>query len=136
MSAPPSKRYALLYPFKPGRAEDVDELFRGGGDPPPQAGGATRLLSTTVFRKGDTVVRVFEIAGDLDEAIEHMARAAELSDMGKSLGDRLDDSVDLTTSEGIRAFFHGQLMEIVVDRSGPPHGVGGPPPGGPPQGAA
>jgi hypothetical protein len=65
-----------------------------------------------------------------------MVKAAELSDLGSKLKPYLEEHVDLTTSEGLRSFFHTQLMEIVTDRSGPPPGVGGPPPGigGPPPG--
>jgi len=116
---PESKRYALLYPFKPGRAEEAEELFRAGADPPPNAGGSTRLLATTVFRFGDTVVRSFEIEGSLDEAIEHMVIGAALSDLGVRLKPLLDEGVDLTTPEGLRHFFRTQLMEVVTDRVAP-----------------
>jgi hypothetical protein len=110
-----SKRYALLYPFKPGKAEQAEELFQGGGDPPPPGGGM-RLLSTTVFRMGNTVVRTFEIEGDLDEAIEHMVKGAELSDLGSQLKPLMEDTVDLSTAEGLRHFFKSQMMEVVTDR--------------------
>jgi 3-oxoacyl-[acyl-carrier protein] reductase len=125
-----TKRYALRYPFLPGRAAEAEELFRGGGDPPPQ-GGRTRLLTTTVFRTGDQVIRTFEIDGELDEAIEHMVKATALSDLGAKLTPLLADGTDLTTEDGLRAFFREQLMEIVIDRAGPPPGV----PGGPPASA-
>lgn len=119
-----TKRYALLYPFRPGAAEEAEDLFRAGGDPPPRSDGGTRLLATTVFRRGDSVVRTFEIDGDLHEAIEHLVKAAALSDLGAKLGPFLADGVDLGTEEGLRAFFNDQLMEIVIDRAGPPPGVG------------
>jgi hypothetical protein len=110
------KRFALLYPFKPGKAAEGEAAFREGGRPPLSAGGATKLRSTTVFRKGDVVVRVLEIEGDLDEAIEHMVRATELSNVGEALRPLLDDSVDLTTPDGLRRFFREQMMDIVTDR--------------------
>ncbi len=119
-----TKRYALMYPFRPGRAAEAEELFRNGGDPPPQAAGRTRLLSTTVFRSGDQVMRTFEIDGDLDEAIDHMVKATALSDLGAKLTPLLDAGTDLTTEDGLRSFFRDQIMEIVVDRAGPPPGVG------------
>jgi len=133
-----TKRYALLYPFRPGEAERAEALFQDGGDPPPRAGGSTRLLTTTVFRHGDSVVRTFEIDGDLDEAIEHMVRASALSDLGAKLTPMLANGTDLRTEDGLRAFFREQLMEIVIDRTGPPPSLGGPPPGvgGPPPGVA
>jgi hypothetical protein len=98
---------------------EAESIIVGGGDPPPQAASATRLLSTTVFRKGDIVVRVFEIEGSLEEAIEHMVRAAELSDAGRGLAPYLQEGHDLTTPDGLRAFFRDQMMEIVTHRAVP-----------------
>jgi hypothetical protein len=97
----------------------AEPIIKGGGDPPPQAATKTMLLSTTVFRKGDTVVRVFEIDGDLQEAIDHMVRAAELTDAGKGLAPFLQEGFDLTTSDGLRAFFNDQLMDLVTHRAIP-----------------
>jgi NAD(P)-dependent dehydrogenase (short-subunit alcohol dehydrogenase family) len=111
------KRYALFYPFKPGKAAESEPLFQAGGDPPQQAGATTRLLSTTVFRFGDTVVRTFEIEGDLEEAVEHMVIGSALSDLGVRLKPLMDESVDLTTPDGLRHFFTNNLMEIVTDRT-------------------
>lgn len=111
-------RYALLYPFKAGMGRHAEEIFRQGGDPPQQAAGSVRLLSTTVFRKGDTVVRVFEIDGDLQQAIDHMVRATELSDTGTRLQPMLD-GVDLTSTEGLRHFFTDQMMDVLTHREVP-----------------
>jgi hypothetical protein len=100
-------------------AAEAMPVIQGGGDPPPQVATKTMLVSTTVFRKDDTVVRVFEIVGDLDEAIEHMVRQAELSDAGMGLAPYLQEGFDLTTADGLRAFFKSQLMEVVTHRSIP-----------------
>ena len=108
-------RHALLYPLRPGTGDAADGVFQAGGDPPPRAGG-TRLHSTTVFRHEDTVVRLFEISGDLDEAIEHLVRAAALQSAGQGLAEFLDAGVDLTSQDGLRSFFHQQLMSVVTDR--------------------
>jgi len=112
---PAATRHALLYPLRPSTGDAADAIFQAGGDPPPQA-GATRLLSTTVFRHGDTVVRLFEITGDLDEAIGHLVRAAALQSAGRGLAEFLDDGIDLTGENGLRSFFHRQLMSVVTDR--------------------
>jgi hypothetical protein len=108
-------RHALLYPLRPGTGAVADAVFTGAGDPPPQAGG-TRLLSTTVFRHEDTVVRLFEILGDLDEAIEHLVRAAALQQVGEHLAPHLADGVDISDEDGLRRFFSDQLMTVVTDR--------------------
>jgi hypothetical protein len=111
-------RFALLYPMKPGTGGAADPAFQMGGDPPPQAGG-TKLRSTTVFRKGDTVVRVFEIDGTLEEAIEHLVRASALMNVGERLGPMLDTDIDLTTEDGLRRWFSEQMMEIITHREAP-----------------
>lgn len=108
-------RHALLYPLRPGTGGAADAIFQAGGDPPPQA-GVTRLHSTTVFRLGDIVVRMFEITGDLEEAIGHLVRAAALQRAGLGLAEFLDDSVGLTHEDGLRSFFHQRLMSVVTDR--------------------
>lgn len=108
-------RYALLYPFLPGAGGQAGDLFQMGGDPPPQA-GATRLLSTTVFRKEDLIVRVFEIDGDVAEAVEHLVRAAALFDLGRRLQPLLAGTVDLTNEEGLRRFFEDQMMTVLTHR--------------------
>jgi SchA/CurD like domain len=108
-------RHALLYPLRRGTGGAADHVFQAGGDPPPQAGG-TRLHSTTVFRHEDTIVRLFEITGDLDEAIEHLVRATALQSAGQGLAEFLDAGVDLTSQDGLRTFVHEQLMSVVTDR--------------------
>jgi hypothetical protein len=112
---PAVTRHALLYPLRPGTGEAADAVFQAGGDPPPQA-GATRLQSTTVFRHGDTVVRMFEITGDLGEAFGHLVRAAALRSAGRGLAEFLDGGIELTSEDGLRSFFHRQLMSVVTDR--------------------
>lgn len=108
-------RHALFYPLRPGTGAAADSVFLAGGDPPPNA-GRTHLLSTTVFRHGDNVVRLFEIAGDLDEAIEHLVRAAELQQAGRGLAAFLADGTDIRDEHGLRRFFTDQLMTVVTDR--------------------
>ena len=98
---------------------EAEEIIKGGGDPPPQAATTTRLLSTTVFRKDNIVIRMFEIDGDINEAIEHMVKAAELTDAGKGLAPYLQEGHDLTNTEGLRAFFRNQMMELVTHRAVP-----------------
>jgi hypothetical protein len=109
-------RYALLYPFKPGSAAEAEAIFREGGDPPSNPNAPVRLISTTVFRKGDVVVRVFDIEGSLEQAIEGLVRAAELMDVGRRLAPLLAAEADLTTTEGLRRFFTNQMMEVLTHR--------------------
>jgi hypothetical protein len=111
----PATRHALLYPLRPGSGEEAEAVFVGGGDPPHQA-GATRLLRTTVFRHADTAVRLFDIVGDLDEAIDHLVRATALQQAGRGLASYLADGIDISDEAGLRRFFADQLMTVVTDR--------------------
>lgn len=111
-----TRRYALLYPFKPGRAAESDAMFAAAGRPQHQASGSTRLLATTVFRRDDIVIRAFEIRGDLDEAIEHMVEGAVLHDLGSQLTPLLEDGIDISDADGLRTFFKAQMMEVITDR--------------------
>jgi hypothetical protein len=115
----PVSRHALLYPLRPGAGAAAEAAFAGGGDPPPQA-GRTRLLSTTVFRHEDTVVRLFEIVGEVDEAIEHLVRATALQRTGQGLAEFLADRIDISDEAGLRSFFGDQLMTVVTDRRAAP----------------
>src|SRR5215204_2831270 len=108
-------RFALLYPFKEGSGPAADPIFQMGGDPPPAA-GTTRLKSTTVFRKDDTVVRVFEIDGTLEEAIDHLVRASALMNVGEQLGPLLDTEIDMTAEGGLRRWFGEQMMTVITHR--------------------
>jgi hypothetical protein len=109
-------RHAIVYPVRAGRGPEVDPIIQAGGDPPPQAAAATQLLGTTVFRKDDLVVRMFEIDGSLDDATDQLSRATPLLRAGMALKHLLDDRVDLTTEEGLRRFLADQSMTVVTDR--------------------
>jgi hypothetical protein len=109
-------RHALLYPVLPGRGDLAADAVREAGDPPPRAGGSTALVSTTVFRRNDVIVRVFELTGSFDEAVEHLVKAAALHQAGRAMREVLDPAVDLTTERGLRGFFTDHLMTVVTDR--------------------
>lgn len=110
------QRYALLYPLRPGAGDAADDIMRAGGDPPPWAPGATRLVSTTVFRKGDTLIRLFEFDGELEEAINLVSQAAAVQGVGRQLAPLLKEGIDLRTDQGLRAFFSEHIMSVVTDR--------------------
>ena len=61
-------------------------------------------------------MRGFEIAGDLDEAIEHLVQAAALQQAGRGLAEFLQEGTDISDEAGLRRFFNQQLMTVVTDR--------------------
>jgi hypothetical protein len=58
--------------------------------------------------------------GDLDEAIEHLVRAAALHRAGAGLASFLSDGIDISDEDGLRDFFRRQLMTVVTDRRAQP----------------
>src|SRR5881392_887123 len=65
---PDRTRHALRYPIRPGKEEIAAQVMRMAADPPLRMGGTT-LLSTSVFRKDSTIVRIFEIDGTVPELV-------------------------------------------------------------------
>jgi SchA/CurD like domain len=112
-------RHAIVYPVITGRGPEVDPIVQAGGDPPRTTATATSLLSTTVFRRDDLVVRMFEIDGDLAAAQGQLARAAPLLQAGRALQHLLEPSVDLTSEHGLAHFLRAQAMDLVTDRLAP-----------------
>jgi hypothetical protein len=117
-----SQRYALVYPIRPGTGDAADAVFREGGDPPAASGppaGATKLLGTAVFRKDDFVIRVFDIDGDYDEAVDLLARARPLQEAGRRLRPYLQPGFDISDEPGLRRFLRERRMQVVTDRRAP-----------------
>jgi hypothetical protein len=108
-------RHALYYPIRPGRADLAAKILTEAGDPPLRSGG-TKLCSTSVFRQGDTIVRVFEIDGSIGELLENLADSVEVHKVGRGMAELFDGPYDFTSTEGLRKFFHDNLMTTITDR--------------------
>lgn len=110
-------RYALRYPVKPGSADELAAAIAAGGDPQPPPGVPTKLRATSVFRRGEDIVRVMDIDGTLDEAIEVLAGSPAIQAMGRQLRGLLTKEYDLATPAGVRRFFSDNLMTTVTERA-------------------
>lgn len=115
--------YALMWDIKPGTEDQVRELFHNYGRPDhtirdEDGNEVGTLLSTQVFMKGTTVVRVVETTDGVSLPVvgQHMGRQPAI----RELEDKLDDLVavprDMSTSEGARDFFIKSFMELLVAR--------------------
>ena len=107
-------RHALYYPIRPGRADIAARVLTEAGDPPPRSGG-TKLCSTSIFRQGDMIVRVLEIDGFIEELLRGLADSVEVHKVGRGMGELFEGRYDFTTTEGLRKFFHDNLMTTVSD---------------------
>jgi hypothetical protein len=119
---PATTRHALLYPIKPEMADIAERVLVAGGDP-PLTSAAVKLRSTNVFRQRDVIVRVFEIAGELEALIEMLSQATAVLDVGQRMAAIFSGEYDFATVDGLRAFFADSLMTVVTDRRAAAAGV-------------
>lgn len=107
------KTFALLYPLRESLTEESASIFASAGRPPAQA-AATKLLNTTVFTRGNVAIRVFQLDGDLEDAIQHLMQLTVVHNLGHQLAGIVALNFDLSSPSGLRRFFETQLMERIV----------------------
>ena len=114
---------ALMWDVKPGTEDQVRELFKHYGKPDytirdSDGNEVGKLLSTQVFMKGNTVVRVVETTDGVPIPVigMHMGRQPAI----RELEDKLDELVlvprDMSTPEGAAKFFISSFMELLAAR--------------------
>jgi hypothetical protein len=114
--------WALMWQVKPGSEEAVAELFENYGRPDyivrdEEGNEKGRLISTLVFLKGSTVVRVVEIEGaSLPEVAAHMGKQPAVRELEEKLDEHLAEPRDMTTPEGARKFFMESSMRTLLAR--------------------
>jgi hypothetical protein len=117
-SSEPHRR-TLLYPVRAGQGEALVRMLGAGTAPGTPAGLSAALVSSTIFGRGDVVVRFWEANAILVDEIANIARVVPYSGLGAALNDLLDTAEDLTTEDGFRTFFTRSLMSPVAGRPSP-----------------
>jgi hypothetical protein len=113
------QRHALLYPAKPGCGLAAARLLArqdelAAGDP------AGPVASSTIFLRGDTLVRMVDLRAPLEQepalsaGVSGRRTAAVL---GRLVN--IPDSRALTSPEGLRNFLADCDMDLVTDRRSP-----------------
>lgn len=108
-------RHAVLYPVLPGNGAKVAELLAAG----PRLAvttGTTSLAATMVFQRDDVVMRLIEVDGSVDAALDHLAVVAARAETSAILGGLVRSPHDLTSVEGFRAFLRDNSMSVLTDR--------------------
>lgn len=100
---------AVRYPARPGQGAAIAQALTGGRDLPVNGrpaggGGPLALASTSLFRWGDTVVRLIEVAGEVSQGMEHLRRTASRGPGAQRLAGLLLPGYDLRTAEGFDRF--------------------------------
>ena len=110
------QRFALLFTVRPGTEEKVAEIFRTYGRPSVQASTDTRLVSTSVFMKDNIVVRVFDIEGQLEDAMAFLPQQEAIRKLEQELNPLLEYPRDFANSDDAKRFFQRALMTRVTHR--------------------
>ncbi len=115
--------WALMWDIKPGSQDAVRQAFKEYGRPDhtvrDEKGNAVgTLLSTQVFMKGNTVVRVVETTDDVPLPVlgQHMGSQPAIRELEDKLDELVAEPRDMSTSEGAREFFMKSTMELLVTR--------------------
>ena len=114
--------YALMWDIKPGSEEAVAKLFENYGRPDyivrdEEGNEKGRLVSTLVFLKDQTVVRVMEVEGvSLPEAAAHMGKQPAVQELEESLDEHLAEPRDMSTPQGAAKFFIESSMRTLLAR--------------------
>ncbi|MEU4331225.1 SchA/CurD-like domain-containing protein [Nonomuraea dietziae] len=114
------QRYAITFEIRQGTQAAVRELLSGYAPPEWETADGTRLLSTSIFMKDTTVIRVIEIDGSLPSVMRHLAAQPSIQKLERELDPYLATPRDMSTPEGARAFFVSALMEHVTTRVAEP----------------
>ena len=110
-------RVALRYPVRPGQGEAVAGLLSAAKELPVRATRTrTAMASTTVFRRGDFVIRLAELAGDPEEGLAHLSRVISRAPSTPELNALMEPGCVLTDEEGCRAFLASARLILLTDR--------------------
>ncbi|MDF4249983.1 MULTISPECIES: SchA/CurD-like domain-containing protein [unclassified Streptomyces] len=114
---------AITYDIKAGYEKEISEIFgnfRRVSSPVVRdgAGGETaRILSTAVFIRDATMVRVIEYEGDLDAVARHMATQPGVREVEEKLAPYLSRPRTTDTVEGFVATFRRSLLTCMAQMS-------------------
>ncbi len=115
--------WALMWDIKPGSQDAVRQAFKEYGRPDhtirdEDGNEVGTLLSTQVFMKGNTVIRVVETTDDVPLPVlgQHMGRQPAISELENKLDEYVAEPRDMSTPEGAREFFMKSTMELLVTR--------------------
>lgn len=114
---------AITYDIEPGYEKELTEIFSGFRrvkqrrvtDEAGETAGT--ILSTAVFLRDDTLVRVIEYTGDLEAVARHMAAQPGVQEVERRLKPYLSRPRETDTVEGFVATFKRSLLTTVAQIS-------------------
>ena len=117
-------RHALAFRVRPGTEDAVAKLLADYEPPALEIDEHTRLVGTAVFMKGNLVIRVVEVEGDLAKVAPHLAADPAVRVVEQELRQYLaEEPAGSTGPEAQRTFFARRLMTTLLHREAPPSDV-------------
>ena len=106
-------RHALTFTVKPGSESAVAEILANYSPPQAQVDATTRLCRTSLFMRGNRVVRAVEVTGDLGNAMRHVAAQPEVRAVEEAINPYLEQARDFSDPASVRAFFARAALPAV-----------------------
>jgi heme-degrading monooxygenase HmoA len=106
-------RHGLTFTVKPGSEPAVAEILATYSPPQARVDATTRLCRTSLFMRGNRVVRVIEVTGDLGNAMRHVAAQPEVRAAEEAINPHLEETRDFTDPASVRAFFARAALPAV-----------------------
>jgi heme-degrading monooxygenase HmoA len=106
-------RHGLTFTVKPGSESAVAEILANYSPPQAQVDATTRLCRTSLFMRGNRVVRAVEVTGDLGNAMRHVAAQPEVRAVEEAINPYLEQARDFSSPTSVRAFFARAALPAV-----------------------
>lgn len=106
-------RHALTFTVKPGSEQTVAGILADYSSPKARVDATTRLCRTSLFMRGNRVVRAVEVEGDLGNALRHVASQPEVRAVEEAINPYLQEARDLGDPTSARAFFARAALPAV-----------------------
>nr|WP_232266782.1 SchA/CurD-like domain-containing protein [Streptomyces pactum] len=110
-------RHALTFTVRPGSEHTVAEILAAYEPPEARVDDSTRLLRTSLFMRGNRVVRAVEVKGDLVAALRHVARQPQVRAVEEAINPYLEVARDLDDPESARDFFLRAALPMAHHRA-------------------
>jgi heme-degrading monooxygenase HmoA len=106
-------RHGLTFTVKPGSESAVAEILANYSPPQARVDATTRLRRTSLFMRGNRVVRAVEVTGDLGNAMRHVAEQPEVRAVEEAINPYLEEARDFGDLASVRAFFTRAALPAV-----------------------
>jgi heme-degrading monooxygenase HmoA len=106
-------RHALTFTVTPGSESAVAEILANYSPPQARVDATTMLCRTSLFMRGNRVVRAVEVTGDLGNAMRHVAAQPEVRAVEEAINPYLEEARDFDDPTSVRAFFARAALPAV-----------------------